>query len=142
MKVSDRGIALIREFEGFSAVPYADVGNKQTIGIGHLIHAGEHFTTLTESEAVALLCRDLELVEACIENEVEVPLTQNQFDALASFVFNLGRGAFERSTLLRRINARDPKAGDEFQKWCYVGHNKVNGLLRRRLAERLLFDTP
>lgn len=140
MKVSDRGINLVREFEGFSPTPYADVGTKQTIGIGHLIRKGETFTCLTESEAVALLCRDLEAAEACVGDAVDVDLTQNQFDALCSFVFNLGCGAFRGSTLLKLLNAgATDRAAMEFDKWSRVGQNQVDGLLRRRIAERLLF---
>jgi lysozyme len=142
VKVSDSGIQLVHEFEGFSARAYPDVGGKATIGIGHLIRKGEVFDKLTEAEAVALLCKDLEFAEACIEDSVDVPLTQNQYDALASFVFNLGCAAFKGSTLLKRINAGDPKASDEFRKWCKVGQNQVTGLLRRRIAEQLLFDKP
>lgn len=147
MTVSDRGIALVREFEGFSPTAYDDVAGKQTIGIGHLIRANETFGKLSESDAVALLCRDLEDVEACLADLVEAPLTQNQYDALASWIFNLGRGAFERSTLLRKLNLRDyDGAAEEFPKWSYArvrgSMTRVDGLLRRRLAEQLLFRAP
>jgi lysozyme len=142
VKASDRAIELIREFEGFSARVYSDLGGKSTIGIGHLLRKGEVFDRLSESEAVALLCKDLETAEACVQDCVEVPLTQNAFDALCSFVFNLGCAAFRGSTLLRRINASDSKASDEFRKWCRVGQCQVDGLLRRRIAEQLLFDKP
>jgi lysozyme len=142
MKICDAGIALVKQFESFSARVYADVGGKPTIGWGHLIKKGEVFDRLTESEATALLCRDLEWAEACVSDCVDAPLTQNQFSACVSLIFNIGCAAFKGSTLLKRINAGDPKASDEFRKWCKVGQNQVTGLLRRRIAEQLLFDKP
>lgn len=141
MKASDRAIALIKEFEGLACEVYADIGNKPTIGYGHLIRKGESFKTVDEAEATRLLCQDLEAAEACIESSVDVVLTQSQFDALCSFVFNLGCPAFQRSTLLKRINSSDfAGAAAEFPKWCRVGQNQVAGLLRSRLAEQLLFN--
>jgi lysozyme len=109
---------------------------------GTLSRRAKCSTGLPKSEATALLCKDLEFAEACVEDCVDVPLTQNQFSPCASFVFNLGCAAFKGSTLLKRINAGDPKASDEFRKWCKVGQNQVTGLLRRRIAEQLLFDKP
>jgi len=143
VRCSDAGIALIKEFEGFQPQPYDDLGGKPTVGFGHLIKQGESFSQISESQATSLLCSDLVTAEACIEDCVDVPLTQNQFDALCSFVFNLGCLKLRGSTLLRHLNngAYD-LAADEFQKWCRVGQNQVEGLLRRRLAEKLLFETP
>ena len=143
MKASERCISLIQEFEGYAAQKYDDVGGKPTIGYGHLIRAGEAFPArLSESDATALLCRDLEGVEACVEGAVDTTLSQDQFDALASFVFNLGCSKFAGSTLLRKLNAGDyAGAAAEFPKWCRVGAKEVPGLLRRRLAEQLLFNS-
>jgi lysozyme len=142
MKASDRAIALIQEFEGLATECYADVGGKATIGYGHLIRKGESFTTIDEAEAVRILCADLEDAEACIEASVEVDLTQAQFDALCSFVFNLGCEQFKRSTLLRLLNGGDyTAAAGEFPRWCRVGRNAVPGLLRRRIAEQMLFQS-
>ena len=144
MKASERCIELVKEFEGFAAQRYDDVGGKPTIGYGHLIRAGETFPPrLSESDATALLCRDLEGVEACIEGYVDATLTQNQFDSLCSLVFNIGCTRFQNSTLLRKINAGNyAAAAEEFVRWCHVGVKEVPGLLRRRLAEQLLFNTP
>ncbi len=140
MKASDAGIALIKEFEGFRASVYGDVGGLPTIGYGHLMHVGEVFDTLTESEATALLCSDLEVAEACIEAAVDVELQQCQFDALCAFVFNVGCSNFKRSTLLQKLNRADyTGAADEIPKWSRVGLNQVAGLLRRREAERAMF---
>jgi lysozyme len=142
VKASDRAISLIKEFEGYASEAYDDIGGKVTWGFGHLCKSGETPPKhISEADATALLCVDLESAEACIEGIVDVPLTQNQFDALCSFVFNLGCTRFMNSTLLRRINARDyAGAGAEFPKWCRVGQNEVPGLLRRRLAEQSLFN--
>ncbi len=155
MKASDRGLALIREFEGCSLTPYLDSGGKATIGIGHLIRRNETFTKIDEAEATRLLCSDISEAEAMVDISVDVALTQNQFDALVSIVFNVGPGDPPRkdgiiclksgkpSTLLRKLNAGDyVGASEEFPKWCHVGGSECNGLLRRRLAEQLLFNTP
>ncbi len=143
MKASDRGLALIREFEGCSLEVYDDCGGKPTIGVGHLIRKGECFKKIDETEATRLLCSDLEEAEACIESLVNVALSQNQFDALCSFVFNLGCAKLSGSTLLRLLNGGDYAAtAEQFPRWCKVGKNDVPGLLRRRLAEQLLFNTP
>lgn len=143
MRCSDTGIELIKEFEGFRSETYDDIGGKPTVGYGHLVRSGDSFGSLTEAQATALLCEDLVAAEACIEDCVEVALTQNQFDALCSFVFNLGCTRLRGSSLLRLLNkgAYD-LAANEFQKWCKVGQCQVDGLLRRRLAEKLLFETP
>ncbi len=144
MKTSERGLALIKEFEGLSTECYADVGGKATIGYGHLCKADETFPKrITEGEATALLCTDLEFAEACVEGIVDVVLTQNQYDALIALIFNIGCGAFTRSTLLRKLNHGDYHgARDEFQRWCRVNGKEVSGLLRRRIAEQLLFSSP
>lgn len=140
MKASDAGIALIKEFEGFRESVYKDVGGLPTIGYGHLVHVGELFGTLTEAEATALLCCDLEIAEACIEAAVDVDLQQCQFDALCALVFNIGCSNFKRSTLLQKLNRGDYiGASEEMPKWSRVGLNQVAGLLRRREAEKAMF---
>ena len=141
MKASDRAIRLICEFEGFASEPYDDTGGKSSIGYGHLVRKGESFTRIDEAEATRLLCVDLQDAEACVESCVDVDLTQSQFDALCSFVFNLGCARLRSSTLLKLLNASDyAGAAAEFPKWCRVGTKQVPGLLRRRLAEQLLFN--
>lgn len=142
MKVSDRGIALIKEFEGLATETYNDIGGKPSIGYGHLIRKGECFTKLSESDATALLCTDLEKVEAAVDALVDVPLTQGQFDALCSFVYNLGAYNLQKSSLLRLLNqGKYDAAKGEFTKWSYVGQEHVAGLLRRRLAEQLMWES-
>lgn len=140
MKASQKAIDLIKEFEGFEPRPYDDAVGIKTIGYGHVIRPGESFTGLTESEATSLLCKDLEKAENAILGYVERPLSQGQFDALCSFVFNLGSGNFSKSTLLRKINAGDfAGAADEFKRWDKAGGKVLAGLTRRRLAEAEIF---
>lgn len=139
-KVSQAGIDLIKEFEGFSPKPYADIVGYMTIGYGHLIKAGEQFSFLTTAKAEELLRKDAAEAEKAVNDVVKTPLSQNEFDALVSFTFNLGKNALRNSTLLRMINAGDvEKAADQFLRWDNAGGVKVAGLTRRRQAERTLF---
>jgi len=139
MKTSDAGKSLIKEFEGCVLKVYKDSVGLDTIGIGHLIKEGESFTTITEQEALDLLAKDLAQAENCI-NGTGLTLNQNQFDALVSFVFNLGCGAFRRSTLLKYLQARDmDSASGEFARWDMAGGKRVPGLTRRRMAETRMF---
>ncbi|GKX60262.1 lysozyme [Leminorella grimontii] len=135
------GINLIKEFEGLKLSKYRDAVGLWTIGYGHLIRSGETFErSLTEQEAEALLRKDLLESERGIRRLVSVPLTQNQFDALVSFVFNVGVGRLATSTLLKKLNAQDYRgAADELPKWNRAGGNVLEGLTRRRQAERALF---
>lgn len=141
MKASDGCVDLLKEFERYAERPYDDVGGKLSWGYGHLGKRGETPpASISEADATALLCVDLREAEACIDAAVDVDLTQNQYDALCSFVFNLGCGALNKSTLLQKLNRGDyTGAAGEFEKWCRVGVTQVAGLLRRRLAERALF---
>jgi lysozyme len=141
MKCSDVGLDLIKQFEGFRAIPYKDVKGLLTIGWGHLIKPGEVFGALSSVEATAILSRDVQEAQDCINFYVKVALTQNQFDALCSFVFNLGCANFHNSTLCKYCNSGDYNAAaEEFPKWCFAGKVKVEGLLKRRLAEQELFN--
>ncbi len=140
-RINALGLALIKTYEGLRLKPYLDVGGRSTIGYGHLLnHAPDPNWTITELEAEDLLKRDLELAEVGIMKAVKVPLTDNQFAALVAFAFNVGLGAFQKSTLLHLLNnGSDPS--HEFDRW-----NKVNGvvslgLVHRRQAEKDLFNT-
>src|SRR5579864_8252343 len=95
MKISSIGLDLITRFEGFRAAPYNDAGKEPTIGFGHLIKPGEQFTTITRNQALDLLTKDVHFAEDAVNTLVKVRLTQDQFDALTSFVFNTGRENFE-----------------------------------------------
>lgn len=108
---NQQGLKLIKEFEGFYPNYYIDPVGIKTIGYGHACHANscgpEIKPPLTEAQATELLITDLQRsYEPCVEKAVTVPLNDNQFSALVSFVFNLGCGAFKSSTLLRRLNAK------------------------------------
>ncbi len=140
MKTSQAGIDLIKSFEGYSATPYEDVVGKSTIGYGHLIKPGEIFNAIGPEQAELILAADLGEAEKSVSDLVKEPLAQNEFDALVSFTFNLGRNAFKNSTLLRLLNSGQfEAAADQFLRWDHAGGKVVAGLTRRRVAERSLF---
>lgn len=140
MKISQKGIDLIKSFEGLELKAYQDVVGVWTIGYGS---TGSHVKpgmVITPKEAEDLLRKDVARFEACVDKQVSVPLTQNQFDALVSFAFNLGCGNLASSTLLRKLNAKDYKGASlEFVKWNRAGGKVLAGLTRRREAEKALF---
>ncbi|MNR27868.1 Lysozyme RrrD [compost metagenome] len=139
MKTSQRGIDLIKRFEGFELEAYQDSVGVWTIGYGHTIGV-KPGDRITQAQADLTLMRDLTIYETGVSNMVLKPITQGQFDALVSFAFNLGIGALGKSTLLQKLNAGDPVgAVMEFQRWVYAGGKKLNGLVKRREAERDLF---
>ncbi|WP_063552064.1 lysozyme [Burkholderia territorii] len=140
-RTGEQGIALIKQFEGLRLARYLDAVGKPTIGYGHLILPNERFTRpLTPAEAEALLRRDLRGAELNLRKLLRVPVTQQQFDALMSFVFNLGAGRLRSSTLLRYLNAgASVRAADQFLVWNKAGGKPLAGLTKRRQAERALF---
>lgn len=143
-KINAAGLELIKSFEGFRATTYTCPGGKPTIGWGHAILPGESFQEpISEMQGLSVLARDLAQAEAAVERLVTVPLTDNQFAALVSFTFNVGQGNLEKSTLLKKLNAGhyDSAAG-EFGRWVKAGGQVLEGLVRRRAAERDLFLTP
>lgn len=159
MKTSLAGAKLIADFEGFpnDGRPYNDPVGYATVGYGHLIgkrrvepadaHSqwieGQHTPgRLTEAEGERLLIVDLHERELAVERLVKVPLSQNEFDAVMSLVYNIGVGNFADSTVLRRLNTADPQgAADAFLLWTKAGSppRVLDGLVRRRRAERALF---
>jgi len=147
MKTSSAGLSLIAKFEGEVLHPYKDIAGVLTIGIGHAIRAGESFPTMiTHVQAIELLGKDVIIAECAINKQVKVPLTQDQFDALVSFTFNLGTGALASSTLLKLLNQGNYQgAADQFLVWCKAvinGRPTINvGLQKRRQAERAVFLT-
>lgn len=143
-RTSFAGIKKIISHEGLRLKPYKDEGGKWTIGFGHLIKPNEQYLLnskgITEEKAKELLFKDLEETEKAIKQLVKVPLNKNQFDALVSFVFNVGKNAFAQSTLLRKINNNQIKdAANEFDRWIYVSGQKSPVLERRREKEKDLF---
>lgn len=145
--MSDEGIALLKRFEGLRLKAYQDIGGVWTIGYGHTSAAGGMAVyeglSITYEQAEQLLKDDLaRMTYPVIERLVKVPLTQGQFDALASFIYNLGEGQVSSSTLLQLLNDEDYSgASNEFGRWVYVGREKINGLVRRRNDERERFDS-
>ncbi|CZV45620.1 MULTISPECIES: lysozyme [Enterobacter cloacae complex] len=144
MQTSDKGIALIKEFEGCKLTAYQDSVGVWTIGYGWTqpvdgkpIRAG---MTIKQETAERLLKTGLISYESDVSRLVKVGLTQGQFDALVSFTYNLGARSLSTSTLLRKLNAGDyAGAANEFLRWNKAGGKVLNGLTRRREAERALF---
>lgn len=137
---SAKGIELIKRFEGCKTSAYICPAGVWTIGYGHTKTAKPGLT-ITTAQAEALLKRDLVVFESIVNTRVTAPINQNQFDALVSFTYNVGSTAFTRSTLLRKLNAKDYKgAAFEFGRWVYAGKKKLLGLERRREAEKALFQ--
>jgi len=140
MDISLAGLNFIKAVEGMKLTRYKDSAGLWTIGVGHLIKPFENYTTITEAEAMRLLAEDVAEAEIAVNRYVKVPLTQNQFDALVSFVFNVGSGAFRRSTLLTKLNAGDyAGAAAQFPAWRKAGGVVVSGLVNRRNKEVALF---
>jgi len=142
MKTSDKGIEQIKSFEGFRSMPYLDTAHKLTVGYGHLMVPGDGLvqgSPITMGQATALLKQDVGFAEECV-NSSGVDLTQNEFDALVSFTYNLGCGAFKRSTLLKLLKeGRKNEAAVEFPKWCMVSNGHSDSILKRRLSEQECF---
>lgn len=144
MKISENGLNLIKQFEGFRSQCYLDAVQKPTIGYGTLIDTKEEqylkTKTINESEATQLLRYDLGKYERVVDDLVTVDLNQNQFDALCVFVYNVGLGNFKSSTMLKLVNQKKfTEAADQFSRWNKAGGKVLAGLTRRRQAEMELF---
>lgn len=139
MNISDAGIQAIAEREGERLTAYPDPatgGDPWTIGVGHT-GGVEEGDTITQDESRAFLSADLATAEAAINRGVKVPISQNEFDALCSFTFNVGVANFMTSTLLRLLNIGDHKdAANEFPKWNRAAGRVMAGLVTRRAGER------
>lgn len=155
MNISETGLDLIRRFEGKSNVSYLCPAGKWTIGYGHTGPDVKGGMRITDEVAEQLLLQGAAKAERIVKNAVKVRLNQNHFDALVSFVFNVGPGkAGERdgfvtlkdgrpSTLLRRLNEGDYfRAADQFPLWKYSNGKELAGLVARRAAEKALFLKP
>jgi len=139
---SGSGLSLTESFEGLELTAYQDQVGVWTIGYGHTGPDVTPGLTITQAQAQALLAQDVGGAVVCVNDAVTVSLTQNQFDALVDFVFNLGCAAFTGSTLLRDVNAGDfAGAATQFDRWDRAGGQVVAGLLRRRQAETAMFTT-
>jgi len=139
--INEAGLELIKEFEGCILSAYKDPVGIWTIGYGHTkdVHRGD---MITEAEAETLLIEDLKIFEKSILELVDVFLTSNQFSALCSFVYNIGVEAFRKSTMRKKLNDRNyDGAAEEFGKWIHAGGRILQGLVRRREAEKKLFSS-
>ncbi len=142
MNPSREGVDFVKRFVGFRSKAYQDTGGVWTVGYGTTenVSAGDE---VTEQEALEMLANDLQEASAAVDDLVDVPLTQNQYDALCSFVYNVGREAFRNSTLLKMINAGRPvkDCGPQFDRWIKDNGKVIAGLVTRRKAEREMFES-
>ncbi len=140
MTISQDCIDLVKRREGFSPTPYVCPAGKWTVGFGHTDGVTADTPRITEEEASEMLAKELTRFAVRVERLVVRPLSQNQFDALVSFAYNVGMGNFASSTLLKKVNAGDMAgAADEFNRWVHGGGKVLPGLVRRRAAEKSLF---
>ena len=139
MNTSPKGIALIKEFEGLRLKAYKCPGGVWTIGYGHTAGVKPGMV-ISEAQAEEYLKADLIAFERYL-NGLRLALNQNQFDALISFIYNVGTGNFSSSTLLRKVraNPQDNSIMDEFLRWVYSKGRVLPGLQRRRLDEMKLY---
>lgn len=146
MKVSSKGLELIKEFEGFSSVAYLCSAKKATIGYGNTfwedgtpVKIGDQ---ISKERAETLLKHVVDNFSVAVEVDIKIEVTQNQFDAMVSLAYNIGLGAFKNSTLLRQLNRGNfVGASQEFLRWDKSNGKPLLGLTRRREREKLLFDS-
>lgn len=145
-EIDEAGIKLIASFEGLKLKPYLCPANVPTIGYGTTRYPNGFKVSLndkpiTEAQAKEYLLHDLERFEAAVDAMCIDTLTQNQFNALVSFTYNLGEQSLRSSTLLKKVNANinDPSIKNEFMKWVNAGGKKLEGLVRRRAAEAEMY---
>lgn len=140
---SKNGLDLIKKYEGLSLTAYKCPAGILTIGYGHT-KSVEPGMTINKDMAEILLRSDVSEAENAVRELVGVKLTQNQFDALVSFVFNVGRTNFKKSILLKKLNENKIlEAGEEIMKWTKArqpgGIRELPGLVKRRAEEKALF---
>ena len=139
MKTSGEGIALIKKFEGCELNAYQCSADVWTIGYGHTRGVSEG-DTCTKDDAEKILIDDLVEFEGYVNDLVDTELTQNQFDALVAWTFNLGPTNLKSSTLLTRLNSGDlDDVPHQIKRWNKAGGKVLDGLVRRREAEALLW---
>ncbi|HGY9618318.1 TPA: lysozyme [Pseudomonas putida] len=139
MRTSQRGLSLIKSFEGLRLQAYQDSVGVWTIGYGATrgVKAG---MKISKEQAERMLLNDVQRFEPEVQRLITVPLSQNQWDALMSFTYNLGAANLESSTLCRLLNAGNyASAAEQFPRWNKAGGQVLAGLVRRRAAERDLF---
>jgi lysozyme len=155
MQMSENGLELLKQWEGFELKVYKDSAGLPTIGVGHLITKSEqssgniviagapipYANGLTDQQVLDLLSQDVQPAESSVNNGVKVELNQNQFDALVSFTFNVGGGSFSSSTLLKVLNqGQYDQVPDQLRRWNKAGGKVVQGLVNRRENEVNLWN--
>ena len=141
MKISLEGLALIKKFEGCKLEAYYCSGGVLTIGYGHTGGVKET-DVITQEEAEKLLKGDVLKFEQYVSDNVKVELDQSQFDALVAWTFNLGPGNLKESTMLKKLNNGEYESIPfEMRRWNKAGGKTLDGLIRRRNAEALLFQS-
>ena len=138
--LSADGIQALQKREGFSATPYSD-HKGYSIGFGHLIKPGESLSYVSVGQATDLMMADVQWAQEAVFSAITVPISQGQFDALVSFCYNVGAGAFKGSTLVRKINSGDPTAPNEFGRWIYASGQQNGALIARRNSEQNQFES-
>ncbi|NMD00806.1 MAG: lysozyme [Bacteroidales bacterium] len=141
MKLIKEGLELIKHFEGYRGKPYKCPAGYLTIGYGHVIKSGENLSFLTEPEAEALLLSDIVEFSQGINKLIKAEINDNLYSACISLSYNIGLGAFARSTLLKNINNNKPILQKNFTDWCKIKGNKSIGLIIRRICEYQLATT-
>jgi lysozyme len=143
--ITEKGLDLIKLFEGFSPTMYRCPAGYRTIGYGHLVKVIESYkfyNGISIDYADELLRDDLQTAQRGVFKWINVPLTDGQYDALVSFTFNLGSGALQASTLRKVINRYDYESvPKQFRRWVYARGRKLNGLIRRRESEINLYNS-
>lgn len=155
MQMSENGLELLKQWEGFKSKMYKDSAGLPTIGVGHLLTKSEltsgkitinnvsveYANGLTDQQILDLLSQDVDPAAAAVTARVKVTLSQNQFDALVSFTFNVGIGAFSGSTLLKVLNqGQYNQVPDQLLRWNKAGGKVVPGLTNRRQNEIKLWN--
>ena len=141
MKISQEGLSLIKKFEGLRLKAYKCSANVLTIGYGHTGGVKET-DKITLEEADSLLEKDIAKFEEYVSDNVIVKLNQSQFDALVAWTFNLGPGNLRESTMLKKLNNGEYESVPfEMRRWNKAGGKTLDGLIRRRQAESLLFES-
>lgn len=139
MRISDKGLAALKQFEALRLTAYQDNKGVWTIGWGHTggVKAGD---TCTREQADKWLKQDVATAENAV-NSQDLKINQNQFDALVCFTYNAGVGNFKSSTLLKKIkaNPNDPTIASEFARWKFSGGVEIKGLVNRRAVESNLY---
>ena len=145
MKISEQGLELIKHFESLQLKSYICPSGKWTIGYGHTGSDVVPNSTITEEQAEIILMADIKPIENYLNIKVNRQLNQSQFDALVSFIFNIGMEAFKASTLLNKLmkNPSDLTIHNEFLRWKYGTRNGkkaiMPGLEKRRREEAALY---